>query len=69
LHGPAERTVIEPWLTDLSHLALNAFAETTGAEIDGATTPEAVPALAVVESLPAPRPVVARLRAALAKAA
>ncbi|WP_067896940.1 hypothetical protein [Actinomadura chibensis] len=41
LDGPAERTVVEPWLTDLSHATLNAYAETA-------------PPLAPVEALPAP---------------
>ncbi|TYK52365.1 hypothetical protein [Actinomadura decatromicini] len=44
LDGPAERTVVEPWLTDLSHATLNAYAETAAA-----------PALAPVETLPAAR--------------
>ncbi|WUI01620.1 hypothetical protein OHR68_07325 [Spirillospora sp. NBC_00431] len=39
LDGPAERTVVEPWLTDLSHPSLNAYAE-------------APPVLAAVEALP-----------------
>ncbi|MFI0411229.1 hypothetical protein [Actinomadura sp. 3N508] len=39
LDGPAERTVVEPWLTDLSHASLNAYAEIP-------------PALATVEALP-----------------
>lgn len=39
LDGPAERTVVEPWLTELSHATLNAYAETS-------------PALAPVEALP-----------------
>ncbi|NKZ03690.1 hypothetical protein [Actinomadura latina] len=39
LDGPAERTVVEPWLTGLSHASLNAYAETA-------------PALAPVEALP-----------------
>ncbi|MFI0370536.1 hypothetical protein ACH35V_21940 [Actinomadura sp. 1N219] len=39
LDGPAERTVVQPWLTDLSHASLNAYAETP-------------PALAPVEALP-----------------
>ena len=48
LDGPAERTVVEPWLTDLSHASLNAYAETA-------------PALAAVEALPVrSRPVPAR---------
>ncbi|MGI5207747.1 hypothetical protein ACQEU6_40010 [Spirillospora sp. CA-108201] len=48
LDGPAERTVVEPWLTDLSHAALNAYAETA-------------PPLAAVEALPVrPQPLPAR---------
>lgn len=48
LDGPAERTVVEPWLTELSHASLNAYAETA-------------PPLAAVEALPMrPRPVPAR---------
>jgi hypothetical protein len=47
IDGPAERTVIEPWLTELPHLTLNAYAETALADD--------APALAVVEPLPAPR--------------
>ncbi|XRQ12448.1 hypothetical protein ACN3XK_16610 [Actinomadura welshii] len=39
LDGPAERTVVEPWLTELPHATLNAYAETS-------------PALAPVEALP-----------------
>ncbi|CND78695.1 Uncharacterised protein [Mycobacterium tuberculosis] len=39
LDGPAERTVVEPWLTELSHASLNAYAEPA-------------PALAAVEALP-----------------
>ncbi|MFD0536841.1 hypothetical protein ACFQY7_27055 [Actinomadura luteofluorescens] len=39
LYGPAERTVVEPWLTELSHATLNAYAETA-------------PPLAAVEALP-----------------
>ncbi|MFB4307056.1 hypothetical protein [Actinomadura sp. GTD37] len=39
LGGPAERTVVEPWLTELSHASLNAYAETA-------------PVLAAVEALP-----------------
>ncbi|MFD0687752.1 hypothetical protein [Actinomadura fibrosa] len=44
LDGPAERTVVQPWLTELSHAALNAYAETE-------------PALAVVEALPVQTPI------------
>ncbi|MGP4024220.1 hypothetical protein [Actinomadura sp. 3N407] len=56
LDGPAERTVVEPWLTELPHATLNAYAETS-------------PALAPVEALPmrqAPstRPVPARIAVA-----
>jgi len=56
IDGPAERTVVEPWLTGLAHAALNAYAETS-------------PALAPVEALPrrpAPsaRPEPARIAAA-----
>lgn len=41
LDGPAERTVVQPWLTELTHATLNAYAEVP-------------PALAVIEPLPAP---------------
>lgn len=51
LDGPAERTVVEPWLTELSHASLNAYAEPT-------------PPLAPVEALPVPRPVRSRPRPA-----
>ncbi|MCP9949700.1 MULTISPECIES: hypothetical protein [Actinomadura] len=53
LDGPAERTVVEPWLTQLSHATLNAYAETTGplAEVE-ALPVRPVPA---VRSLPARR--------------
>ncbi len=61
LHGPAERTVVEPWLTELSHLAINAYAETAAVE--------ALPALAVVEPLPATRRMPARRRPSFAEAA
>ncbi|MEW2354535.1 hypothetical protein [Spirillospora sp. NPDC029432] len=44
LDGPAERTVIEPWLTQLSHVTVNAYAEPAAA------------VLAMVEPLPAPQP-------------
>ena len=27
LDGPAERTVVEPWLTELSHATLNAYTD------------------------------------------
>ncbi|MBB6396860.1 hypothetical protein [Actinomadura coerulea] len=48
LDGPAERTVVEPWLTELTHAALNGYAET------------AAP-LAAVEALPVrPQPLPAR---------
>ncbi|WP_433473612.1 hypothetical protein ACQPZP_33055 [Spirillospora sp. CA-142024] len=59
LNGPAERTVVEPWLTGLSHATLNAYAETSGplAEI------EALP----VRPVPAVRPLPAR-RVAVAAA-
>ncbi|WP_344279296.1 hypothetical protein [Actinomadura napierensis] len=43
LHGPAERTVVQPWLTELTHATLNAYAEVP-------------PALTVIEPLPAPAP-------------
>ncbi|TDC61584.1 hypothetical protein E1200_28645 [Actinomadura sp. GC306] len=43
LDGPAERTVVEPWLTELTHATLNAYAE---------TSPETSPVLAPVEALP-----------------
>lgn len=39
LDGPAERTIVEPWLTELTHATLNAYAETGGP-------------LAAVEALP-----------------
>lgn len=62
LHGPAERTVIVPWLTELSHLTINAYAET--AEV------ATMPVLAVVETLPVARTLAGRRRmAALAEAA
>lgn len=48
LDGPAERILVQPWLTELSHAALNTYAETPA--------PAAVPALAVVETLPERRP-------------
>jgi hypothetical protein len=75
IDGPAERTVIEPWLTELPHLNLNAYAESAFA------TAPAAPALAVVEplpaaaalpaveTLPAARPKAGRRAAALAEAA
>ncbi|KAB2386278.1 hypothetical protein [Actinomadura montaniterrae] len=44
LDGPAERTIVQPWLTELTHATLNAYAEVP-------------PALAVLEPLPAPVPV------------
>jgi hypothetical protein len=44
--GPAERTVVEPWLTELSHAALNAYSD---------TVPDTAPALAAVEALPVRR--------------
>jgi hypothetical protein len=48
LDGPAERTVVEPWLTELPHATLNAY-----------TDPE--PSLAAVEALPLrPQPAPAR---------
>jgi hypothetical protein len=48
LDGPAERTVVQPWLTELSHATLNAYAETA-------------PPLAAVEALPVrPQPLPAR---------
>ncbi|WP_131742026.1 hypothetical protein [Actinomadura roseirufa] len=43
LGGPAERTVVQPWLTELSNATLNAYTEIS-------------PALAVVEALPVPAP-------------
>ncbi|WP_067461084.1 hypothetical protein [Actinomadura macra] len=43
LDGPAERTVVQPWLTELSHAALNAYVEIP-------------PALALVEALPIETP-------------
>ncbi|TDC86606.1 hypothetical protein [Actinomadura sp. 7K507] len=56
LDGPAERTVVEPWLTELPHAMLNAYAETA-------------PVLAAVEALPmrptpSTRPVPARVAVA-----
>ncbi|GAA4233042.1 hypothetical protein GCM10022254_34500 [Actinomadura meridiana] len=53
--GSAERTVVEPWLTELSHAVLNAY-------------PEPAPALAAVEALPM-RTVPRRVPAAIAAAA
>ncbi|MUN38762.1 hypothetical protein [Actinomadura litoris] len=50
LGGPAERTVVQPWLTELTHVTLNAYAETA-------------PALAVVEALPVHTPVPTPVRA------
>ncbi|POM27695.1 hypothetical protein BTM25_21140 [Actinomadura rubteroloni] len=49
-HGPAERTLVEPWLGELSGLALNGYTE---------TAPSARPALvpsppSVVEALVTP---------------
>ncbi|MDL4777486.1 MULTISPECIES: hypothetical protein [Thermomonosporaceae] len=44
LQGPAERTLVQPWLTEMSNLALNAYAE---------TAPPPARALAVVEALSA----------------
>lgn len=41
LDGPAERTIVQPWLTELTHATLNAYAEVPSA-------------LAVIEPLPAP---------------
>ncbi|MBO2463289.1 hypothetical protein [Actinomadura violacea] len=43
LGGPAERTVVQPWLTELTHATLNAYAEVP-------------PAPAVLAPLPAPPP-------------
>jgi hypothetical protein len=63
LYGPAERTVIEPWLTELSHQMVNAYAET--AHVQAA---EEAAVLAVVEALPAARPAAVH-RTALAEAA
>lgn len=48
LDGPAERTVVEPWLTELAHATLNAYAETPPA-------PAPVEALPPLPPLP-PRP-------------
>jgi hypothetical protein len=48
LDGPAERVLVQPWLTELSHAALNTYAETSA--------PAAVSTLAVVEALPERRP-------------
>ncbi len=39
LDGPAERTVVQPWLTELTHATMNAYAEPPRA-------------LAAVETLP-----------------
>lgn len=48
LDGPAERTIVEPWLTELSHATLNAYADPA-------------PPLAAVEALPLrPQPAPAR---------
>ncbi|MBG6091620.1 hypothetical protein [Actinomadura viridis] len=63
LDGPAERTVVEPWLTELSHLTVNAYAEHAWPG-----SAEAAPPLAMIETLSAPAPVPAR-HAALAEAA
>ena len=64
LHGPAERTLIQPWLTDLSHPTMNAYTEIapcrTGAE---------AAVLTVVEPLPAAACTPAESRADLARAA
>ncbi|XVQ09286.1 hypothetical protein ACQP1W_43260 [Spirillospora sp. CA-255316] len=67
LYGPAERTVIEPWLTELSHQMVNAYAETAQVQAVAAPAEEAA-VLAVVEALPAARTAAAR-RTALARAA
>ncbi|WP_030171161.1 hypothetical protein [Spirillospora albida] len=40
LDGPAERVLVQPWLTELSNAALNTYTETSA------------PALAAVEALP-----------------
>ncbi|MBE1530328.1 hypothetical protein [Actinomadura algeriensis] len=40
LDGPAERTAVQPWLTELTHATMNAYAEPPRA-------------LATVETLPA----------------
>lgn len=60
LNGPAERTVVQPWLTALSHQTLNAYAEVPYPVTDAPTR------LVVVEALPAARPVGDRLVAAMA---
>jgi hypothetical protein len=61
LYGPAERTVIEPWLTQLTQQTLNAYAEP--AAIQAAAVLTVVESLPVAETQPAPaagrRPVLA----------
>ncbi|WP_344593763.1 hypothetical protein [Actinomadura vinacea] len=54
LYGPAERTVIEPWLTQPAHQTMNAYAEVAQAEV--VTAEDAAALLAVVERLRTPRP-------------
>ncbi|MFC5746951.1 hypothetical protein [Actinomadura rugatobispora] len=66
LYGPAERTVIEPWLTELSHQTMNAYADTAPVQAVAAPAEEAA-LLALVEELPAARP--AARRGVLATAA
>ncbi|MFI0357963.1 hypothetical protein [Actinomadura sp. 9N407] len=51
LYGPAERTVIEPWLTQLSHQTMNAYAEP--AAVEAAAVLTMVESLPLVESMPA----------------
>ncbi|GAA2599429.1 hypothetical protein SMC26_20075 [Actinomadura fulvescens] len=59
LDGPAERTLVEPWLTQTTtSLTLNAYAD---AGFTGVAEPEiTVAALAAVEPLPAQRPAAPR---------
>jgi hypothetical protein len=57
LAGPAERTVIQPWLTYTpSHLALNAYTEV---HADDTRVAPLARRLTAVEPVPAPRPLVA----------
>ncbi|MFC0038736.1 hypothetical protein [Actinomadura rayongensis] len=49
-HGPAERTLVEPWLGELSGLSLNGYTETAPS-----TGPALLPSpLSVVEALITP---------------
>jgi len=64
LAGPAERTVVQPWLTYSSaHLALNAYSEIHAHDTRVAPLARK---LAAVEPVPAPRQPVAPRRVALA---